>query len=632
MNHVISIGINNVDGLPSLDSAVSGAIDFDKWAKSQNYTTKLFVDSESKISLNQIFSEILKIIKDGNCEKLIIFFSGHGTLKGTNQEVWLLSDAKTNPNEAINLPSSINNARTTGIPYVVFISDACRVLPAELALTGNGGDIFPILTNPQKTFIDLFYATKPGNPAYEVSCKDNSEKFGLFTQALVEILNGNYPDTIDCQVQPNGAYIPLTSFFDSGLKHHYKHHHFGEFTIKAMNVEEKIESLVREKAKKISILLSQESEIIVQHQNPKPYLSKFDITNAESIYAQKAKNKIGDFKSESNFLGKEILEALDQYIFFTNNGKNFKDIIMGMLPLYNMEYEANNLFDNDMILHSKKIFNATGKESDVLKTGFTIVGDVVEDIIVFGEEREIFWENDCLQVNIKNAKNVDTALIILKNGQSIPVAILNEFIGTLVFDESKLLTINYTPSSYNEKFEEFQRNKIEIDFARAFIASAAAEGLDYEKVFQHEFNDEGNFEYNNAGSFLRKNKSLDPSLGLYAAYAFLQSGNVKKIESIYNYIKNEGDDIIFDIAMLAGKKPSNKRLFSANYKIRSFCPMLSLGWAYRSKFDSGTRPEILDAAKYLVPGLWTTFEKEGTQILKKLIQNRRLNETVLYTR
>lgn len=209
MKNVISIGINNANGLTPLGAAVSGAVEFDNWAKSQGYTTTLFTDLQNKaVSQNDIFTEINRIIEEKTCEQLIIFFSGHGILRSPNQEVWLLSNAKINPNESINLTCSIDYARTTGIPYIVFISDACRILPNEFQFTGNGSVIFPICDDRnEECAIDVLYGTRPGSPANEYSSQSNAKKFGLFTESILEILNGQYPELIWSKVT-SGEYLP----------------------------------------------------------------------------------------------------------------------------------------------------------------------------------------------------------------------------------------------------------------------------------------------------------------------------------------------------------------------------------------------------------------------------------------
>jgi hypothetical protein len=203
MKHIISIGIDNSNGLTPLGAAVSGAKEFALWGRSQGYTTDLFVDETRRVTQSEIFDKINEIVDSRTCDQLIVFFAGHGILRSPSQEIWLLSNARGNPNESINLTGSIDNARTSGIPYIVFISDACRVLPNELQFTGNGSVIFPIIDDTdQDCAVDILYATRPGNPALEHNSKSNAKKFGLFTQALLEILKGNYPELI--KANPTG--------------------------------------------------------------------------------------------------------------------------------------------------------------------------------------------------------------------------------------------------------------------------------------------------------------------------------------------------------------------------------------------------------------------------------------------
>lgn len=141
----ICIGIDRAGGMTPLQAAVKGAIDFEKWAKSQGFNTKLLVDENSKrIYVSHIFEAVDEIVQEGTYEQLIIYFSGHGILTAPSAEYWLLSGAPQNPNEAVNLLRSIEDARNSGIPHVIFISDACRSAVQGPPLSGIvGGVIFP---------------------------------------------------------------------------------------------------------------------------------------------------------------------------------------------------------------------------------------------------------------------------------------------------------------------------------------------------------------------------------------------------------------------------------------------------------------------------------------------------------
>jgi hypothetical protein len=615
MKHIISIGINNTDGLQPLAAAVSGAKDFANWGQSQGYSITLFTDEGGGIvNEYQIFAEIKRIIDTKTCEKLIVFFSGHGILKGPSQEVWLLSDARNNPNASINLTGSIYNASTSGIPYVVFISDACRVLPNELEFTGIGSLIFPISNDTgQDCYIDLLYATRPGSPALEVASTKGAKRVGLFTETIVEVLNGRYPELIKEQTGNSlNSYYDLQKLVEDPS---YKKMDSGRWFINTINSEQSIKSIVADKARKIKITLSQNPEIKLQHQNPKPNLSEFDDEKAKNIllFAQNTiKGKTSTDKIILDGVHENLKNGLHTYDVENNSFKsilNSLDSIPTNINMYNLK--------SNLVKKAEIIFDAKGKQSFETQTGFTVIGATIKEVLM-NCDFEILDQHNKLHIRVFNNNDTYSALIILKNGQSIPVAVLQGYVGTLVFEKNSLLTINYTPSENSHKYYDFKKYESNINFVRAFVAGAANEGFNYSKVFQNDFGKDGNINYSNAGSYLRQGKSLDPSLGLYAVYAYIQEGRTKEIKSVYNSMRNEPDNIIFDVSMLAD-------MISYDYnKTASFCPMISLGWAYLQKFQDFVPPLVLEASKSLVPNLWTTFDKRGTEIIKELFNEKRI--------
>lgn len=612
MKHILSIGINNTDGLTILGAAVSGAQDFDKWGKSQGYSTTLLIDDIKPISQSQIFDEINKIVAARNCETLIVFFSGHGILKSPSQEVWLLSNAKNNPNESINLTGSIDNARTTGIPYIVFISDACRVLPNELQFTGNGSVIFPICDDTnQDCTIDVLFATKPGNPALEQNSTTNANKFGLFTQTILEVLNGNYPELIKAETTGDS----LVKFYDIDSLNsnpNYKFLSKGMWQIDAIDSKDIIKSIVSQKARDISISLKQDPDIRIIHQNPKPFLSRFDDQVAKHLLlSHSAITKVRIPKD--NFTIKSVQNEWEKsQMPMSGEDSIFKSLTNSInTPPSRPVGAPKPKPQSSLIKNSQKILNARGRASFETQTGFTIIGTTIKDMIVNGN-RDIFPENNFVHIRIHPQADMLSGLLILDDDRSIPVAILEGYIGTLVFANNQLLTINYTPSMYSAKFKSFEKNEENIEYARAFVASAANEGFDYSSTFEDEFDQIGNMNFSNAGSYLRQETSIDPSLGLYAAYAFRQEGKLKDVKSVYDFMKADSSKIIFDVAMLAGM------IKDETAYLAPFCPMIALGWAYRQQFEDNLHPQVIEAANHLIPSLWTTFDKQGTDILKKL--------------
>ena len=51
-----------------------------------------------------------------------------------------------------------------------------------------------------------------------------------------------------------------------------------------------------------------------------------------------------------------------------------------------------------------------------------------------------------------------------------------------------------------------------------------------------------------------RDKSFDPTLGLYAAYAYAQSGNYPEVLSVFRYMRRDPAPVLFDVAMLAAQR------------------------------------------------------------------------------
>lgn len=377
-------------------------------------------------------------------------------------------------------------------------------------------------------------------------------------------------------------------------------------------MEYPLKIIVSKKARDISVTLNQSPDIRIQHQNTKPYLSKFDDNTAKNLLLD-ANKEVKSGKKFDSDIPDRIQHNLEFGLKSINiENQSFKSILEDLGP-FPGEFDAYNI-NSSLINNAEKIFDSKGRENFETQTGFTIVGNEIADVVVSNDIRDRFFENNREQIRIYPDEFISSALIVLRNGQSIPIAILKGYIGTLVFDKNRLLTINYTPTRNSYKYRDFEENEKEIKFVRAFIASAANEGFDYQKTFENEFNEDGGMRYDNPGSFLRREKSLDPSLGLYAVYAYMQAGKINDVKSVYRYMREESDNMLFDVAMLSGK------LKTENNRLAPFCPMLSLGWAYRNRFEEYLHPQLIEASNSLVPNLWTTFDPNGTELITRLFK------------
>ncbi|WP_281336244.1 hypothetical protein [Flavobacterium eburneipallidum] len=247
-------------------------------------------------------------------------------------------------------------------------------------------------------------------------------------------------------------------------------------------------------------------------------------------------------------------------------------------------------------------------------TGFTIVGIPFIENDYFKKDVQIFSENDAVQIRIRI--NLKTYFLDLPNGCLLPLAVLPGFIGTVVFDKDEVITVNYIPSSMSlnavNGVNEINNN---VEERRAIIAAKSKGG-----TFRISENIE---ELTHTASYLRMHKNLDPSLGLYAAYAYSQAGKFEDVQSIYDYMKREPEPVLFDVAMLnelSAPEPDKQVLENAS----PFCPMLNQGWSYLTINPEFYDPFLIEISKFRIPGLWTTFTPEGSTLIKQKLKDSQI--------
>jgi hypothetical protein len=179
------------------------------WVLRQGIEPKLvtlITDENGPVDLVQIKRVLFKLAERGDIEQLLVYFSGHG-VNIRYGEYWLLSDAPTDTQAAVNVEGSVALARLCGIPHVVMISNACRTAAETLqAQAVTGGEIFPNdATAGMEGAIDQFFACLPGRPALEI--KDLSLSAGeykaVYTESLLEALEGKHFEVLD--IKPQGS-------------------------------------------------------------------------------------------------------------------------------------------------------------------------------------------------------------------------------------------------------------------------------------------------------------------------------------------------------------------------------------------------------------------------------------------
>jgi hypothetical protein len=249
-----------------------------------------------------------------------------------------------------------------------------------------------------------------------------------------------------------------------------------------------------------------------------------------------------------------------------------------------------------------------GRPSFETACGFTIHAPVA-DVRVGNDLSINHWEEDGVtHVRVHNAwdRPGSSLLVQFQDGSGSVFAVKQEYIGNVQLEDGRVINVNYTPSASSHLFQkEYEPDHERIDQRRAFVATATRHG-----VFRI---DESKAE--EVAQYLRMMKSVDPTLGIYAAYAYQEAGKLRELRSVLMYMSRDPMPVPFDVVLLA--RPDSIPPFAP------FCPMLTQGWALLELFPPISE-SIQDMRSMLKPGLWTTFTPEGVEVVRSRLEKGEL--------
>jgi hypothetical protein len=200
----IVIGVRRAEGFAELPGAAAGADAFARWAASDGFEVSRYVDDAGPVTVGPIVDEIDALVNALDVEQLFIYFAGHGDAGRIDEDYWVLSPGTARPREVVDVGESVRLARHARIPHVAIFADACRTLTTErtLGVLHGASPLFPYLgVAAQKADLDVFYAARTANPAYEVTAGGASAQpqltddgiiaaHGVFTRLLMAALEG----------------------------------------------------------------------------------------------------------------------------------------------------------------------------------------------------------------------------------------------------------------------------------------------------------------------------------------------------------------------------------------------------------------------------------------------------------
>jgi hypothetical protein len=572
----ILIGIDNTAGMDPLAAAAQSAKSMEIWAKSQGFETILFVDSElNEVRADTIVDALEKIL-ESSPQQVIIYFAGHGCSRTAGSEIWFLPKAITRGEEAFDLVESKAKAYQSGVDSIVFISDACRTAPNDnrIAMV-SGRSLFPNMSNRNpSTKIDMLYAAWPGDPAHETRGEDGDYS-AIYTECLLTCLKGGVKEII----------MPIQKLQPSIFG--VMPHELNEYLTRA------IPTLIINRG----LFFKQQPMGEVTSRDP-IYLSKIEETELHKA----EDNKTGTLDLMFPFGEKGAIYIPNRLERLDKRYDRYIGLIEGSLTAKNEKDSEQRL----MVRNAQNFYNEMVIEDDSI--GFAVNGPGVFRFYQNFSSESILFSNDRLkkQSNTritpgKSYLNIPfkTATVVVAvsdfSNTGFPIAVIPGFFCIISFKDNQIISVDYFPTDRMGKAIA-QYESASIAERKAMVIAAATNGFF-----------EGSEE---AGDYLRQFKSLDPTLGLFAAYAYARSGKYEDIESVYRYIRREDNAVLFDIELL---RNLTIRDFNRPLAITEMIPILTQGWSYLSMLNPDER--LLKITNMLKPGLWTTFTPNGIDYL-----------------
>jgi hypothetical protein len=589
----VIIGVDKTGGLDPLRSAARGAREVAKWLTSEGFDVECLTDGPgSPVTAGGVSTAIAKFAtKPATYDLLVVYFSGHGQWH-TRADHWLLSGAPQSTAEAVNLDGAMYTARKSGIPNVVFISDACRTIPrSDVDSLVIGVDAFPNNGMPPATKIDYFKATTDARPAWEIPIKGNDQS--VLTYAILSAFENPEPQIVK-QLAADGQTIQVVP------------NRLLESVLQA-RVDAILDGVAGNPTQDIETSVPSADDVYIARVRPKaapagPPPAPPPLPGAPS-HPRNGGGGGGGESTPSHAARRRPVRKVPGRAAADAISQTLRGTLGSMAPAGVNPAEINARIPNPAADHFET------------ETGIIVRGARVVDAAISpgtGSHCQVRnTANDPRGDAVQIGPGVPalSVVVVIEGGRSVVLPALRGYIAHALFDEDGLANVSYVPSSNNWRWSDYKALRDDVDRLRALVGLA---------VERNTFRVRSDRDAGDLAQRIRVVKALDPTLGLYAAYAFAQAGLDARVRDVGGFMRVDLAADLFDVAMLSGfgeHPPLDGIPFVP------FCPMLTQGWNLLRAYGV-TLPDVLtEPSRFLCNSLWSTFTRRGTPLVLKAIKS-----------
>lgn len=595
----VFIGVDRTGTLQQLNDAAAGARRMYDWALSQgmvkgSHAHLITDEGGQKVHPDQVYDAIKALIDGPGIDQLVLYFAGHG-VNINRCEHWLLSDAPTRTSAAINVTGSVDLARYCGIGHVVIMSDACRVAPEGIqAQNVRGQDVFPNDGAADKAKpVDQFFACVLGKTAAEI--KDPavaaSNYSALYTDALLDALMGEREDIFELSGDP-------------GDTARY---------IKPVKLEEYLEKELPQRVLKLKLeqkVNQNPDAILTVHPH---WISRIDTGRMPRQPARRS-SRGGGGAPAAGAAPAAAPKPIDSVRAVTRKlVRSAAEPDQSALVREITRARTLSLPGTERLVDSvEQIAVPFGPDHFETQCGIKVRGNRIAHAYTrWAKVEALGSDGDLIRVN-QLARPAVSVVLQFENGHGAVIPALDGFVAALSFDDDELVDVAYEPSTNNWRWGLYADRADDVRRLRAVAATAS----------QH-----GRFRLDDADAMniarkMQYAKGIDPTLSVYAAYAYHDLHAVERIREMSNYL---GDDIgatLFDLALLG--RQLLKASIDLDVAVVPFVPLLSQGWALLSAHKVKMHPALAGIEATMRESLWSLFDSKGVEKLKRALASGEL--------
>jgi len=582
----VFIGVDRTGHLQVLTDASAGAKRMYDWAIAQGMVAekqaRLITDENGqKVTPDRIADAIAELLKAG-LDQLIVYFAGHG-VNIARTEHWLLSEAPGKPYAAVNVTGSVELARYCGARHVAIFSDACRVAPEGIqAQSVRGVEVFPNDPSGDRSRpVDVFYACLLGKTAAEIP--DPALAAGnykaLYTAALLDALNGSLADVLERDAEA-----------DDGTR-----------IVRPTRLKTYLEAELPRRIREAGLLGK-------VNQSPDAVVIASESTYISRIPAASSGDAVRATRAAAVPLPDPVRATTRRMV---------RSAAQGDTPGLRAAIGAAAATDARKIARAtERVASQFGPDHMESQCGIKVRGARVIAAESAFAQADILepWPNDPGSYVRVSALSRAAASVLLRfdNRACTVIPALPGYLAALTFDDGDLVDVAYEPSANGWRVAEYQGRVDEIRLLRAVAATASREGR-----FKLDAADADGW-----AKRMQLVKGVDPTLAVYAAYAYHEQQSLDRLRSMANYLRDDLQTSLFDVSLLARLLVGQTIGLASD--VVPFTPLLAQGWsllnAHRVKLPLG-----LDALQAtLQDSLWSLYDERGAALISTALHSKEL--------